>query len=273
MNKQLLFIFILFLYFAVTSATCYSQTKPCVYKSIKSIILLYEDGTYIEKPASYLGVIGYPHREILSYGTYIKNKGDYYLTSSSKLNPDSIKAEIIETSILNYDSIIVEITSPCEEFSDNEMKRSQYYSIEFIVDDDSVLKSDISFFDEKIEFLIVNRAVIYKPSGVKISEIHIQIIPWGKPFFPYNINSNNIIFKYQLKSNASNYIHIDFYDIDYYYFTYFRYNMQPAIKINHNTFSFNDNIYTKATVLNRKMNSRWQNRSETKRNFRKILKN
>jgi hypothetical protein len=255
MNKKLLFIFILLLY-GIIPITCFSQTKSCIYKSIKSIILLYEDGTYIEKPTSYLGVIGYPHREILSYGTYIKNKGDYYLTSSSKLNPDSIKAKIIETSIVNYDSIIIEITSPCEEFFDNEMKRSQYYSIEFIVDNDSVLKSDTSFLDKKMELLTSNKAVIYKPSWVKISEIYIQIIPWEKPFFPYDINSNNIIFKYQLKSNASNYIHIDFYDIDYYYFTYYRYYLELAKKINHNKLYFRNCTYLKSKPLIKKMNNK-----------------
>jgi len=253
MNKPLLFISTLLLFLIFTPPTCFSQTKPCVYKSIKSILLFYEDGTYIEKPTSYLGFIEYPHREFLSYGTYIKNKGDYYLTSSIKLNPDSIKAEIIETSIVNYDSIIIEITSPCEEFSNNEIKRSQYYSIEFIVDSNSALKRDISFFDKKMEILTSNKVVIYKPSWVKISEIQIQIIPWRKPFFPYDINSNNIIFKYQLKNNASNYIHIDFYDIDYYYFTYYRYYSELAKKINHNELYFRNSTYLKSKPLMKKI--------------------
>lgn len=250
-NKNL-FLLLYFLFCVIFGPIISYAQKDVTYASI-SLLSFYKDGTYIEKPISSLGVEGYPHRSILSYGTYIITKNGFYLTASSKLNPDSIKANTIETWIVEYDSVIIEITSPSEEICDSMIERSQYYSIRYVCDNDSISKKYETILNEQTEKLLKNRIVVYKPNEVRIKEIIIEIIPGLLPF-PYT-SCGRVDYHYFLKNKQSNYFYIDFYDIDYYYFAYYRYNAEFAKKINRNKLQFRGRTYLKSEIYKRRINS------------------
>lgn len=222
MKKKYFILQFLFFILLLNFKTLYSQNVTEYYFNRLYSIYFFDNQEY-KIIIGGIEQIGCDYTDILSFGTYKKRPFNYYLTSSSTINPDSIDIKFYEKedrSLMNSFKICID--SPYETEISSKIsvsKREKIYLYTFT----------IVFVENKIPI----DTVIYtsedpvisgiKKSNYNINKINIQIsLKNSISHFVSEINP--IEYSYNTKNQNSNLFNISIMNMDCYYFMYKRFN-------------------------------------------------
>lgn len=225
------FNILLILYLTCINFSLYSQSVYRCYVNRHYNFWFFDDNTYLITSKSDIGEKGCLDFDSLSFGSYKKDFFNYYLTSSSKINIDSLTFKVKEFEDTKLkDSVLIIINSPYESkvFSKNDelefYKNPKIYSyfIELKIEENGIPIKNINIItkDNPIKFFI-GKNVIVKMLTIlidKTSSCHYSRIP-------------QLSYSYIMKKNTTNKIVIEIKDFDYFYFMYQRFNNHKVKRI------------------------------------------
>jgi hypothetical protein len=237
MKKEYIILQIFFFIFFTNFKTLYSQNITEYYFNRFYSICFYDNHQY-KIIIGGIGQKGCEDSEIVSFGTYKKRLCNYYLTSSSTINPDSIGIIISENEDKSLmDSFKICIDSPYETEinslnSKSKIEKIYEYSLTIVFVKNGIQIDTIKYTTQDPVFSGI------KKSNCLMKMINVQISLKNNEY-DFVSEINPIKYSYNIINQNSNSFNISIMNMDCYYFMYKRFNNLKIRKI-YNGIIFNN---------------------------------